>query len=147
MEEIVCQQCDALITEETAVKVSSEGFVCNSCLDAWLHAGGNMLFEVLGWLSALCFVSAYLPQIYRTYRLKEVDNFSPWLWVLLFLGHNFGFIYSGYLQLIPWVFNHGVGIVCTWAMLLMWVIFRDPKKDELRSIVRKELKNMKRRLK
>jgi uncharacterized protein with PQ loop repeat len=106
-----------------------------------------MLFEICGWLSAVCFVGSYVPQLYRTHRLKEVDSFSPWLWLLLFIGHTLGVFYSIHVIAFPWILGNTIGAVCSWWLLLQWVIYRDPKKDELRNIVSTELKNMKRRLK
>ena len=33
---LTCQECGAWITEETAVKVHGEGFVCSLCCDRWI---------------------------------------------------------------------------------------------------------------
>lgn len=35
LSEIICQVCGQVIEEETAVKVTGEGWVCSECCEQW----------------------------------------------------------------------------------------------------------------
>lgn len=41
VEEIICQECKEPILQETAVKVSGEGFMCNGCVEKLIRGEDN----------------------------------------------------------------------------------------------------------
>jgi len=96
--------------------------------------------EIIGWISSCCFICAYLPQIYRIRRLQNVDNISVWLLLLLATAHMAGLLYAESLQNTIWSINHGLGAFLVCILLLQWIKYYDPRKDEIRRTVNNVLK-------
>lgn len=101
--------------------------------------------EWFGYISAVGFFIAYIPQLVRTYRLKSVDDISLWMWVLTLGAYMSGLIYGLGLGEEPLILNYMIGVCCTLMMLLMYFLYRDPRKDEVRNIVAREIKALRRK--
>lgn len=102
--------------------------------------------ELFGWLSAGLFTISYIPQIVRTQRLKTVDDISVSLFVLNAAAYMTGLTYGFYLDKYALMFNYSAGLVLTSIIVLQWVVYRDPRKDQIRKIVSSELKNLRKDL-
>lgn len=103
--------------------------------------------ETLGYISALCFFIGYIPQLVRTYRLKSVDDISLWMWVITLLAYASGLSYGIYLNKNALILSYTLGLGCTAFMLLMYSLYRDPRKDKARRIVAGFISESQRKLK
>ena len=101
--------------------------------------------EWFGYISAVCFFIAYLPQLWRTYKLKTVDDISIWMWGLTLVAYISGLAYGVYLGKEPLVLSYLLGMGCTILMIVMYTLYEDPRKDYVRKIVRDILKDVRRK--
>jgi uncharacterized protein with PQ loop repeat len=106
-----------------------------------------MSFEIFGYISAMCFFLGYIPQLVRTYRLQTVDDISVWMWLLTLMAYISGGAYGIWLGKWPLIISYALGLYCTIMMLMMYYLYRDPRKDKIRTIVRGFLRDSKRRFK
>lgn len=105
------------------------------------------MVEICGWISALCFVFCYIPQIIRTHRLKSVDDISIWLFILCVIAYSAGIIYGVGLNQVPLIFNYTVGLLLATIIVWQYYIYRDPRKDHIRQTVADFLQDVRRKLK
>jgi len=103
-------------------------------------------FEIFGWMSGVLFASCYIPQIIRTYRLGTVDDLSIWMFVFNAAAYICGLLYGIYLDKYALMFNYAAGLILTTVIILQWAVKRDPRKDEIRKIVSKEIKIIKKQI-
>ena len=103
--------------------------------------------ELFGYASAALFFLAYLPQLYRTYKLKKVDDISVWMWVLILGAHLTGLTYGVWLDKEPLIVGYLLGLNCTGMMIVMHCLYKDPRPDHARRMAKKIIKDMMRRLK
>lgn len=80
--------------------------------------------EIFGYTSALCFIISYLPQIYKTYRRKTIQDMSFSLWALCLFAYITGFIYGCWLGKLPLMLSYGVGGMLNAIILMQWFYYR-----------------------
>ena len=107
----------------------------------------TMFIEAVGWIAALLFFSAYLPQLVRTYQLKSVDDLSPKMWYTLLVAHCCMLFYGAELASDPMIFGSLLGINAVMIMLAFYYMYRDPRKDQIRTIVKGFLHDVKKQTK
>jgi MtN3 and saliva related transmembrane protein len=102
--------------------------------------GKKEIMELFGYISAICFFIGYIPQLWRTYRLKSVDDISMWMWLVTLLAYVSGLIYGFQLNKLPLIISYLLGISCVVTMLSMYFTYRDVGKDRIRRLVRNFIK-------
>ncbi len=103
------------------------------------------MIELFGYISAICFIFCFIPQIIRTWRLKSVDDISVWVYVLLTIGYSASLIYGMSLGEWPLISKDILGVSLSLLMLLMVYAYRDSRKDDVRKIVSDFLHDAKRK--
>jgi MtN3 and saliva related transmembrane protein len=105
------------------------------------------MIDLFGWISGALFLISYVPQLIRTYKLKSVDDISPWMLALLACAYILGVIYGVLINSAPLTYNYllGFNLILLWG--IMFYLYRDPRKDEVRNEVRKLLKDVRRKFK
>ena len=82
------------------------------------------MLETLGLVSLACFTLSYAPQLFRTYRTRNVDGISTAYWVIVVLGYVTGWFYI-LPHHDPLLFlTYSAGGVCASAMLVGCLLFR-----------------------
>lgn len=106
-----------------------------------------MSFDFFGYVSAGLFITCYIPQIVRTWRIKSVDDLSIWTWVCILFAHLFGVSYAVGIHAFPLLLNHMVGMSLSSIIILQWFLHKDHRKDIIRKTVNDFLKQSRRRFK
>lgn len=103
--------------------------------------------ETCGWAATVLFFISYFPQLIRTYKLKTVDDISAPMWWVLIAAYSCLFTYGISLNSNAIMVNALLGFNCTGFMLVMYYLYRDPRKDRIRKIVVGFIKDSQRRFK
>lgn len=104
--------------------------------------GEKEIMEWAGWISAAAFSACYLPQLWKTWRLKSVEDISVWMWIIQGVAYLSGLMYGAWLDKWPLILNYSLGLLYTYIWLLMWIQFRDPRKEAIRKEVRQMLREL-----
>lgn len=103
--------------------------------------------EIFGYISAILFFVAYLPQLVRTYRRRTVEDISISMWIFTLCAYLSGLVYGISLSKDPLILSYALGTSCTVLMIVMYYLYRDPQKDRAERIIRQVLKEFRRKLK
>ncbi len=69
---------------------------------------GNI--EILGLIAAVLTTSAFLPQVYKTWKTKDVSSLSMPMLILFFVGIILWFIYGIYINSLSLIIANGITI-------------------------------------
>ena len=86
------------------------------------------IIELLGWICTSCFTGCYLPQIWKTFKRKEVGDVSLWQWLIQLLGYSIGIVYGFSLGQPPLIFGYIFGWICTTLYLVLYYKYRNTRK-------------------
>ena len=78
-----------------------------------------MNWELLGLLAGAITASGFLPQIYRGYKTKSLDDLSYLMLIFLTIGLSLWLLYGIHLDNIPIILANTAGVVCTTTLILM----------------------------
>jgi len=80
---------------------------------------GNI--EILGLIAAGLTTSAFLPQVYKTWKTKDVSSLSMPMLVLFFVGIILWFIYGIYINSLSIIIANGITIG-SYALLIFFKV-------------------------
>ena len=98
--------------------------------------------EACGWVATVLFFISYFPQLMRTYRSKSVEDISIEMWYILVIAHTTLLLHGIGVNSDPIIFNSLLGLSCETFMILMYHMFKDPRKRQARRLVNGMLKQM-----
>ena len=78
----------------------------------------------LGALSAACFSVSYLPQLWQTYRTRNVEGVSTLYWTIVVIGYVTGCAYVLPLRDPVLTITYTAGLTCALAMWAGCLVFR-----------------------
>ena len=77
------------------------------------------IYDICGYGAGILFASGFVPQIYKSYKTKNMDDIS-YAWQFIFLkGVILGIIYSVHKDLPPIYICSSVELVCMVTLILM----------------------------
>jgi MtN3 and saliva related transmembrane protein len=79
------------------------------------------LTDVLGYVAATLTTLAFIPQVWRTYRTKDVSGISLKMYTLFTLGVAVWLAYGIVLGQVPMMIANSLGLVMACAVLVMKV--------------------------
>ena len=80
----------------------------------------NPVFEIVGLSAAFLTTSAFIPQVYKIYKEKNVDGISLTMYIILFTGVILWFIYGILIGSLSIIIANGV----TALLQLSIIIFK-----------------------
>ena len=83
-----------------------------------------MNWDIFAWVSSALFFVCFLPQIYKTVKLRKVDDISPSMWFLLGGAYLTGLIFSIGTWQPPLMANYGPGLLITITFLGCYYKFK-----------------------
>ena len=89
-----------------------------------------MNWELLGLIAGAITVSGFLPQIYKGYKTKSLEDLSYLMLISLSIGLSLWFLYGIHLNSIPIILANSAGVVCTITLILMKFKYRKIKKKK-----------------
>ncbi len=77
--------------------------------------------EILGLIAAVLTTSAFLPQVYKTWKTKDVSALSMPMLLLFFVGIILWFIYGFYIKSVSLIIANGITII-SYAFLIFFKV-------------------------
>jgi len=69
--------------------------------------------ELFGWIGTILFTMCYLPQLYRTYKTKDVKGVSLVMWLIQWIAHSSCLIYAISIKAFPMITGSCLGWLMT----------------------------------
>lgn len=82
--------------------------------------------EILGFAAAVLTTAAFLPQVYKTWRTKDVSGLSLTMFLMFFTGIALWLIYGILIKSPSLIFANGITVVS--SFLLLYFILKYGKK-------------------
>ena len=83
--------------------------------------------EILGLLAATLTTSAFVPQVYKTWKTKDVKGLSLTMYTAFFIGIILWFIYGIYKDSISIILANIVSGVLTFTLIYLKLKYREKK--------------------
>jgi MtN3 and saliva related transmembrane protein len=84
-----------------------------------------MNLEVFGWITSVLFGSCYVPQIWLTFKSKQVRDVSLAQWIVQLVAYGCGLVYGFYLHRWPLITGYAWGEICTILFLVLYAKYKD----------------------
>jgi MtN3 and saliva related transmembrane protein len=82
--------------------------------------------EIIGLIAAVLTTSAFLPQVYRTWKTKDVSGLSLPMLVLFFIGIVLWFVYGIYIESLSMILANAVTIVSAFFLIYFKLKYQKP---------------------
>ena len=76
-----------------------------------------MDIEIIGFFAALLTTAAFLPQVYKTWKTKDVSGLSLPMLILFFIGITAWLIYGAFKKSPSMIFANGITILSTFLLM------------------------------
>lgn len=80
--------------------------------------------EIIGILAGIFTTIAAVPQIFRAWKTKKVDDVSPKMFLVLTIGVSLWTVYGIMKQDIPIIITNGISTILNITMLILIIKFR-----------------------
>lgn len=84
----------------------------------------SQLIEALGLVAAVLTTSGFVPQVYKTWRTKDVRGLSVWMYLVLFLGTTLWLVYGLLTNSRPLILANVIASSLTALMLIFILLYR-----------------------
>lgn len=81
--------------------------------------------EALGYAGMVTGVSFMVPQVYKSYKTKSVEDLSWGMLALLYLNTVFWFLYGILLGAVPLLLTNGIALVTNTVLITLKVRYRN----------------------
>jgi len=92
---------------------------------------------LLGYIAGAITTGSFLPQVYKTYTSKSVEDLSYWMLLLMFTGLTLWFLYGVELNELPIILTNGITGALVISLIAMKYLFT--KKYPDRNIEQQDL--------
>jgi MtN3 and saliva related transmembrane protein len=75
-------------------------------------------YEIIGLVAAVLTTSAYVPQVYKTWKSKSAGNISLTMYVAMFIGIILWLVYGIHLKSIAMIVANSVTAILTLVILV-----------------------------
>lgn len=75
--------------------------------------------EIVGFIAAILTTSAFIPQVYRTWKTKDVAPISLTMFIIMFLGISLWLVYGIYIKSLSMVIANTVTSVLVLCIIIM----------------------------
>ncbi|ODS40764.1 hypothetical protein BEH94_01230 [Candidatus Altiarchaeales archaeon WOR_SM1_SCG] len=87
-----------------------------------------MDWNILGLLAGAITASGFLPQIYRGYKTKSLEDLSYFMLIFFGVGLSLWLLYGIHLNDVPIILANTAGVMCTITLILMKFKYSKNKK-------------------
>lgn len=88
--------------------------------------------EWIGFMAAFCTTASFLPQVWRVWKTRSVNDISLGMYVLFVLGVALWLIFGLAIHSLPVILANGVTLVLAALVLIAKIRFGYPAKHETR---------------
>jgi MtN3 and saliva related transmembrane protein len=73
--------------------------------------------EIIGFIAAVLTTAAFLPQVYQTWKTKDVSSLSLPMLILFFIGILLWLIYGFLKESLPMIFANSITILSVFLLM------------------------------
>ncbi|WP_299553523.1 SemiSWEET transporter [Seonamhaeicola sp.] len=73
--------------------------------------------EIIGLIAAVLTTSAFLPQVYKTWKTRDVSSFSLPMFLIFFIGIIFWLIYGILVKSIAMILANTITVISSFLLL------------------------------
>jgi MtN3 and saliva related transmembrane protein len=84
-------------------------------------------FEIVGLIAAVLTTSAFVPQVYKTWKTKSTENLSLTMYIVFFIGIMLWLVYGIHLQSLSMIIANSI----TAVLALLLIFFKLKYKNEI----------------
>jgi len=84
--------------------------------------------ELIGLIAAVLTTAAFLPQVYKTWKTKDVSALSLPMLILFFTGIVLWLVYGIYIKSLSMIIANGITIVSSLLLLYFKVTYENKDK-------------------
>ena len=81
-------------------------------------------FEIIGFIAAILTTSAYVPQVYKTWKTKSAGNISLTMYIAMFIGIILWLIYGIHLNSLAMIVANIVTAILTLIILVFKIRYK-----------------------
>ena len=82
-----------------------------------------MIWQIVGLIASAMIILSFLPQIYRGFRTKKLDDLSYYFVVFLGIGQFFWLLYGLHLKDLPIIITNIAGVSCNLTLITMKYLY------------------------
>ena len=75
-------------------------------------------FEIIGLIAAVLTTSAYVPQVYKTWKTKSAGNISLVMYIAMFIGILLWLVYGIHINSLAMIVANSITAVLTMIILI-----------------------------
>jgi MtN3 and saliva related transmembrane protein len=79
--------------------------------------------EILGLIAGAVTSMGYIPQLYRGYKTKKLEDISYYMPIVLAIGMSLWLIYGIFLKAFAVIVANAFGITCSFGLIIMKKIY------------------------
>ena len=83
----------------------------------------SIILEILGLIAGAVTSMGYLPQLYRGYKTKKLEDISYYMPAVLAIGMTLWLIYGIFLEAFAVIIANIFGVLCSIILILMKKIY------------------------
>jgi len=87
------------------------------------------MLNALGTLAGLLTTIAFVPQVWTTWKTRQVDGIDPKMYAIFTLGVSLWIVYGAAIASVPIVLFNAITLVLAAAQLVMLIAFRKHAKS------------------
>lgn len=80
--------------------------------------------EIFGMIAAVLTTSGFVPQVYKSWKTKSVEGVSLAMFLILFIGIIFWFIYGVLIQSFSIIAANAVSGILVFALIILRIIYK-----------------------
>jgi MtN3 and saliva related transmembrane protein len=81
-------------------------------------------YEIIGLLAAVFTTSAYVPQVYKTWKTKSVENISLTMYIVMAIGISLWLLYGIFLNSLSLILANSITVVLTIIIIVFKVRYK-----------------------
>jgi len=89
---------------------------------------GNFQIEIIGLIAGVLTTAAFLPQIYKTWKTKDVSALSLPMLILFFVGIVLWLVYGIYIESLSMILANAITIVSAFFLIYFKLTYQSKKK-------------------
>ncbi|WP_366836828.1 SemiSWEET transporter [Lutibacter sp.] len=80
--------------------------------------------EIIGLIAAVLTTSAYVPQVYKTWKTKSVENISLTMYIVMAIGISLWLLYGIYLNSLSLILANSITVILTLIIIIFKVRYK-----------------------
>ncbi|MCF6181242.1 MAG: SemiSWEET transporter [Lutibacter sp.] len=79
---------------------------------------------MIGLIAAVLTTSAYVPQVYKTWKTKSVENISLTMYIVMAIGISLWLLYGIYLNSLSLILANSITVILTLIIIIFKVRYK-----------------------